>query len=155
MSLESPHNLVHLIVGGAGHMGQNDYAGKYCCMTLSSTHLLMQVLTRPSGCITAMWIDFTRCGSTATRSTLSALDTRTAMASSSILVRKMLFSPSLPLTTRTAQPGGGTYYQLDTSRLDQATDMLPFRKSLNSYWTPLDTASLELKNGVWPKCMPS
>ncbi|EJD54375.1 Di-copper centre-containing protein [Auricularia subglabra TFB-10046 SS5] len=49
------------------------------------------------------------------------------------------------------QPGGGTFYQLDSSRLDAATDMLPFRKTLNSYWTTNDSQSLEVRKGVWPK----
>jgi len=49
------------------------------------------------------------------------------------------------------QPTGGTWSLLDKSRVDQASDILPFRKELDAYWTASDGRSLlsDAKTNKW------
>ncbi|EJD38197.1 Di-copper centre-containing protein [Auricularia subglabra TFB-10046 SS5] len=136
-SLEASHNSIHIIVGGVGHMGQNDYAGFDPIFWLHHANV-DRIYALWEYCYKDYWVG------------AGYNDKETGQFK--------YFT----------QPTGGTYYQLDHTRLDQATDMLPFvastrfggdvdeslrfRKARDAYWTPMDARSLEVgRPDVFPK----
>ncbi|KZV94400.1 Di-copper centre-containing protein [Exidia glandulosa HHB12029] len=119
-SLEAVHNSIHIIIGGAGHLGQNDFASFDPVFWLHHAN---------NDRIYALW----------------------EYCYPNYWVGAGYNNKNTGKFTYFTQPTGGTFYQLDHSRVDQATDMLPFRKARDAYWTPQDVRSLENRPDVLPK----
>ncbi|KAH7100112.1 Di-copper centre-containing protein [Auriculariales sp. MPI-PUGE-AT-0066] len=117
-SLEAAHNSLHLIIGGAGHMGQNEFAGFDPIFYMHHCNVDR---------IYALW--------------------------EYVYPKYMLghgYKDKSGTLTHFTQPNG-SFTQLVQTRLDEYTDMLPWRKSADSYWTMHDVTSLEKREGVYPK----
>ncbi|EJD38205.1 Di-copper centre-containing protein [Auricularia subglabra TFB-10046 SS5] len=119
-SLEAAHNSIHVIVGGVGHMGQNDYAGFDPIFWLHHANV-DRIFALWEYCYKDYWVG------------AGYNDKETGCF-------KYFTQPR------------GSFYQLEHTRLDQVTDMLPFRKARDAYWTPMDARSLEAgRPDVFPK----